>query len=334
METNPMVERAENEEMQHPLLWPMVIAASLALTGAFVWFHWSSFALLYKTWTTQDDYQHGFAVPLFSLWLLWVRRDMIVPFAGRGSYWGLALLGVWAVLRWAAVYFNIGTLPEFSMLPFLAGTALFVGGWQALLWSWPSITFLVFMFPLPIAIQVLLSSQLQTVATQLSVYVIQTLGIPAVAMGHVIHLTEEHRLDVAQACSGLRMMMFFFALCVGVAFLMKKPMWERIFVVASAIPIAVASNMVRIVMTAVLSEVAWNFPSAFDPDQAMEFIHKWVGITLMMPVGLLLLWAETALLAKLLIAPVSDRPLILGRLSSEGKSQKEGMPVVPRRRRR
>ena len=89
-----------------------------------------------RTWT-QDDYQHGPFVPLFSLFLLWYRRDMIIPFAGRGSWWGLPFLALWAVMRWAAVYFNFGSLPEYSMLPFFAGLALFVGGWQALRWAWP-----------------------------------------------------------------------------------------------------------------------------------------------------------------------------------------------------
>ena len=129
------------------------------------------------------DYQHGPFVPLFSLFLLWVRRDMIIPFTGRGSWWGLAFLALWAWMRLAAVYFNFGSLPEMSMLPFFAGLALFVGGWQALRWAWPAIVFLVFMLPLPGDVQGWLSLQLQGIATRISVFIIQTLGIPSVATG-------------------------------------------------------------------------------------------------------------------------------------------------------
>ena len=181
-----------------------------------------------------DDYQHGPFVPLFSLFLLWYRRDMIIPFAGRGSWWGLAFLALWAAMRWAAVYFNFESLPEYSMLPFLAGLALFVGGWQALRWAWPSIVFLIFMIRLPGDVQSLLSLQLQGIATRLSVYVIQTLGIPAMAVGHVIQLSDDRQLNVAEACSGLRMMMMFFAMCIGAAFVVRKPVWEKLFIVASA----------------------------------------------------------------------------------------------------
>ena len=64
------------------------------------------------------------------------------------KWWGLAFLALWALMRWAAVYFNFESLPEMSMLPFFAGLALFVGGWQAFRWAWPAIVFLVFMIPL------------------------------------------------------------------------------------------------------------------------------------------------------------------------------------------
>ncbi len=285
--------------------------AWLFLAAVFVWFYWSSLQYLTRAWSGQEDYQHGFVVPLFSIFLLWFRRDMILPFAGRGSLWGLPLFALWAVMRWAAVYYNYGTLPELSMLPFFLGVAIFVGGWQGLLWAWPSIAFLVFMLPLPGVVQDASREQLQKVATYLSVYVIQTLGIPAVAQGNVIQLTDKP-LEVARACSGLRMMMLFFAICVGAAFIMRKPLWERLLIVASAAPIAVLSNVTRIVLTAILYQAASEWPSLIDLETWGETIHNWAGF-LMMPIGLLLLLAETTLLAKLLIDPMADRPLMIGR---------------------
>ena len=202
------------EELKRLLPQPKVQAGWLALAVVFVWFYWSSLQYLVDTWWKQEDYQHGFVVPIFAVFLLWIRRDMIPSFGGRGSLWGLALFGLWAAMRWTSVYFNYGTLPELSMVPFFAGTALFVGGWQGLLWAWPAILFLFFMVPLPAAVQGLASEQLQKTATQLSTFVIQTIGIAAVAQGNVIQLAERP-LEVARACSGLRMMMLFFALCIG-----------------------------------------------------------------------------------------------------------------------
>ena len=197
------------------------------LAVAFVWFYWSSIHKLGRIWWTQEDYQHGFVVPIFAVVLLWLRREMILPFAGRGSWWGLAFLALWALMRWAAVYFNFEGLPEMSMVPFLAGVALFVGGWQGFRWAWPAVLFLVFMIPLPGAVQGMARLQMQTLATKLSVFVIQTLGIPAVPEGVVIQLTDKP-LRVAEACSGLRMLSLFFAACVGAAFIIRKPLWEKL----------------------------------------------------------------------------------------------------------
>jgi exosortase len=317
-----MTKRPVKEELQRVLPGPEVLAALFVVAAAFVWFYWSSMMRLTHIWWANDDYQHGFFVPLFAIVLLWLRRDMIVPFAGRGSWWGLAPLALWAMMLWVAVYFNYQWLPEMSILPFFAGMALFVAGWQGLRWAWPAIVFLFFMIPLPGAVQGAASQQLQGLASRLSLFVIQTLGMRAVPEGHLIHIGDAPKaLNVAEACSGLRMMMLFFAICIGAAFVVRRPLWEKIVMVLSAPLIAVAANVVRIVLTAVLTNspllvkclvaVGSLFTTVKDPD---DFIHKCVGVALMMPVGLLLLWAEMTLLSKLLVAPAPERPLMVGQI--------------------
>jgi exosortase len=317
MKTESTTDRTWQEDLRQLRPGPQVLAAGLILVAAFVWFYWGSLFHFGRVWS-QDDYQHGPFVPLFSLFLLWYRRDMIIPFAGRGSWWGLAFLGLWAVMRWAAVYFNFGSLPEMSMIPFFAGVALFVGGWQALRWAWPAVVFLAFMLPLPGDVQSLLSLPLQRVAAHVSVYVIQTLGIASMAQGHVIELSGAREpLDVAQACSGLRMMMMFFAMCIGAAFLVRKPLWEKLLIVAAAVPIAVLGNVTRIVVTAIFYKIALQWPSFMDPEKTMHFVHEWAGYLIEMPAGLVLLWILLSLLSKLLISPLPERPLVLGGLMEE-----------------
>jgi exosortase len=333
-----MTDRTMKEEFQRLLPKPSVLAAWFVVAVAFVWFysgpaffgewHTSPICYLYRSWQT-PDYGHGFVVPIFALFLLWLRRDMIVPFAGRWSWWGLPVLALWATVYWVAVYFNYGSLPQYSMLVFFTGVALFAGGWQGLRWSWPSIAFLVFMVPLPGALQGWFSFGLQGIAARSGAYVIQTLGIPAMTRGHVILVgVTANELDVAAACSGLRMMMLFFAICVGAALVVRKPLWEKLLMIASAIPIAVVSNVARIVLVALLTELAQNWPSGVrwlvNPDHPQEFFDKWVGMLLMMPIGLLLLWAEMALLSKLLVAPLPDRPLVMGRLAAAKQAAEAG----------
>ena len=310
-----MTDRTVREDLRRLFPEPAVLAAWLVVAAAFVWLYWSSISHLVHVWATQEDYGHGFVVPIFAVALLWLRRDMILSYTGRGSWWGLPVLALWAVIRWTSVYFNYGSLPEYSMLVGFAGMAIFVGGWQALNWCWPSIVFLIFMIPLPGAMQGEFSQLLQGVATRISVFVIQTLGLPAVAQGHLINVNDRW-LDVETACSGLRMLMLFFAMCVGMAFVVRKPLWEKLVMIASALPIAVVSNVARIVLTAVICEMGRQWPSLINVENAQEFIHNWVGYLVMMPLGLLLLWAEMALLSKLMLAPLPERPLVIGRFRS------------------
>jgi exosortase/archaeosortase family protein len=144
-----------------------------------------------------------------------------------------------------------------------------------------------------------------------------------VMMGRTIFVgNPPEPLNVAQACSGLRMLMLFFAMCIGVALLIRKPVWEKLLIVASAVPIAMISNMVRIVLTAVLCELARK-TSIISVDNARETIHNWVGYLAMMPAGMLLLWLELYLLSKLLIDPLPDRPLMVGSLAGKTPAASE-----------
>lgn len=328
MQKKPTTTPDVKEELKRLLPNTKAQVAWLALAVVFVWFYWSSLHSLLRAWTQSEDYQHGFVVPFFAVALLWIRRDMAPQLGGAGSWWGLPLLGLWALMRWTAAYFNYGSLPELSILPFFAGITLFVGGWQGLLWAWPSILFLFFMIPLPGAVQGVASEQLQALATRLSTYIIQTFGIAAVSQGNVIQLTERP-LEVARACSGLRMMMLFFALCIGAAFVTQRPLWEKWVMIASAAPIAVAANVARIVLTAVVYEMATHWPSLIDLDTASVWIHDWAGY-LMMPIGLLLLLVEMTLLSKLMIEPVEHAIVINPIASDHGATDR----VFQRRKRR
>jgi len=282
---------------------PIVLIGWLAVAGAFLWVYASTLADLAHVWWKMPDYGHGFFVPVFSLVLLWVRRDMVKPWPQEGSWWGLGFLGIFGLFIVASAYFPYATPRRASIIPFLAGAALFVGGWRALRWSWPAIVFLVFMVPLPEAFSTLLRDPLQKLGTLSSVFLIQTLGIPATAQGNVIHLTEG-QLGVVEACSGLRMLMLFFAVCVGAAFVLKQPWWEKVVIVISAVPIAVLANVFRITLTAVLHDLV-------STELADKVFHDFAGM-MMMPVAIAVLSAELWLISHLVVEPTRVRPLPAG----------------------
>jgi exosortase len=282
-----------------------VLAAWGVLIVMLVWTYWNTISVMVGVWRSTEDYGHCFFVPPFAAFLLWLRQDIVKPWPKQGTLWTIPFFVAWALMRWGGAYLKYDGVDRYSLLFFLAGLTLLVGGWRAMRWAWPSIFFLLFMMPLPGFVQAWLSRPLQGMATRASEFVLQTAGVRAVAIGNVIQLSNPDAppLEVAQACSGLRMLMLFFAICVGAAFMLRGPLWAKALVVVSAIPIALFSNVTRITLNGMLSE--WINPGVG------HWVHDNAG-WFMMPLAMLLLWGEMGLVDKLRLEPVKEGPLALG----------------------
>lgn len=278
--------------------------ASIPLLAALVWSYALPLSGLAKRWANEADYSHGFLVPVFAGYLLWHRRKLLSFPVSSGNAWGLFLLALAAGMRWYSNYFLYPLLDAPSLIPCLAGVALLWGGWPVLRWAWPAITFLMFMIPLPGFLAGLLSHPLQRVATLSSTWLLQLLGLPAVARGNVIWLSTG-QIGIVDACGGLRMLMLFLAITVGASFLIQRPLWEKIFIGASALVIGVITNILRITSTAILFEYV-------DQKLAETLFHDLAG-WLMIPAAALFLWSELYLLSKILITPRKAGPLLLPR---------------------
>ncbi|MBI1832742.1 MAG: exosortase/archaeosortase family protein, partial [Planctomycetes bacterium] len=268
----------------------LVAVAVLGL--AVLWTYWTTLAKLAWRWSEDPQYSHGYLVPAFALYLLWLRRDQIATRLWTGNALGLALLGLAAGLRLAGARFHLEYLDQISLLPCVSGLFMLAGSWPAFFWSWPAVAFLAFMVPLPHNVSLALSAPMQSFATTVSTFCLQVIGLPAVAEGNVI-LLNEIELGIVEACSGLRMLVVFFALSTGVAILIAKPLWEKLVVAGSAIPIALASNVLRITITGV-------FYDSFGANFGGAFFHDLAG-WLMMPLGLIFLGIELWILSTLLI---------------------------------
>jgi len=271
-----------------------VIVAGCILLIAFAASDIPAWNWMFHLWMTNPDASHGLLVPAFSAWLLWFRREMIsfpLPAVSRSaSAAGIALIIGGTLMRCAGVYSRTISVEAASLLPCVAGLVLFCGGWHAARWAWPAVLFLGFMIPLPGSMGSVLSGVLQRIATICSTFLLQTAGVPAVSEGNIIWLTEKP-LGVAQACSGLRMMTSFFALAAAAALVIQRPTWARYMFILSAPLIAIGANVLRIFFTAVAYE--------FGNEKFAEMIFHDLAGWLMMPLGLLMLWGEYSVLAKL-----------------------------------
>lgn len=267
--------------------------AALAILGAAaLWAYWTTLEKIATRWADDPQYSHGYLVPVFAVYLLWLRRERLRFQTLNANALGLGLLGVAALLRLGGTRYHFEYLDQISLIPCCAGLVMLAGGWPALAWAWPAVAFLGFMVPLPHTASMAMSAPMQTFATEVSTFALQVFGKPAVAEGNVI-LLNDIELGIIEACSGLRMLVVFFALSTAVAMLIDKPLWERTLIALSAVPIALASNVLRITVTG-------SFYDAFGNHYGGEFFHDLFG-WLMMPLGLAFLGVELWILKTLLI---------------------------------
>jgi exosortase len=229
-------------------------------------------------------------VPAFALYLFWTRRPRAGT-AGSGSGWpGLPLIAAGAALRILGAYLHLDWVGAASLLPGLAGLAALVGVSTTARRTWPAIAFLAFMIPLPFRVERALGLPLQGMATSASTYALQTLGLDAVAEGHVIVLPRAE-IGVAEACNGLGMLYMFLAFATAAALVVRRPAWQKAAIVAGALPIALGANVARITLTGLLHETMGRGP-------AEALYHDLAG-WLMMPLALALLHVEVVILSRL-----------------------------------
>jgi exosortase len=262
----------------------------LVLLIAAGWVYWPVIERMVHRWSRDPQYTHGYVVPLFALLVLWFRRDSFPSDRVRPSWLGVPLVLVAVVLRLTGSLCAIEWLEAGSLVPALVGMLLLAVGPAVLRWSWPAFAFLLFILPWPFALDLFVSYPLRRIATSCSTYALQTLGLPALARGNII-VVNELEVGVVEACSGLGMLMTFFALSTAVALVIQRGPGERIVIFLSAVPIGVFMNVVRITVTVFLH-------SLVSPELARVVFHDVAGWA-MMPLALLALWLELLFLDRL-----------------------------------
>lgn len=264
------------------------IATLFVFVGALTFLYAPLFKYSFGQWL-KPDYSHGFLVPIFAVYLAWHWKDWAPKRIRWPEPWGLAFIGVGVVLFTVAAKYNFGKewFQGLSLVLNLSGAALLLGGWSVLRWLAGPIAFLIFMFPLPYRVEIRFGESLQLIAAMASEFVLQTIGYATYRDGVILHV-KDHTLEVEKACSGLSMLLTFAALSTGMALLVKRPWFDRILILVSAIPVAVAANVIRIALTGILFNEGGK-------ELGERVFHDFAG-WMMMPIALVILWAELKLL--------------------------------------
>ena len=224
-----------------------------------------------QDWATDENYSHGFLIPLISAYILWTKRDELAAAAraGRGSALGLLLcagaLLTFVVGRAGAELF----LQRSSLVLLLLGLTLWLWGWPVFGVALGPLAFLWFMVPLPYLIYDAIAFPLKLFAARVATESLFYLGVPVFREGNIIHLASQ-TLEVADACSGIRSLVSLVALGVVYAYFAEPVLWKRLAIVVSTMPIAIAANVFRVAGTGLLAHHV-------GPEAAAGFFHTFSG---------------------------------------------------------
>src|SRR4051812_38614136 len=197
------------------------------------------------------NWQHGIFVPLISLYFLYVNREELLRTPVVPSWAGLGVLIVGLLLSMYSVWpLQNDFVWDFGMVLTLFGVVLLTCGWQVMKFAWFPIAFLICAIPWPGLFYSEIAWPLQQFAAKVAVKVMSFGGVDAARSGTRIFFLakdgELRPLNVAEACAGLRSLMTFISLAAAIAFLSNRPMWQRLIIVLSAIPIAIFCNVMRV----------------------------------------------------------------------------------------
>jgi exosortase len=259
---------------------------------------------LVQLWMTDPNWSHGFLIPLLSLYFIHQKRREILsleyvrdplldllrgrrplplqPGQTRASYLGLLVL----LLVLAFYIFNVVSpagyayLRPVSLIAAVGAVALFLGGWHLIRYTWLPMAFFVFAIPLPRRYYVGLTLPMRHLSAVVATAFLNLIqGVDATTSGAVIEIVYkgqrlEPSLNVAEACSGMRLLMAFLALGVAMAYLHDRPRWQRAVLLLSTAPIAILCNIVRVTATGLLYVLV-------DPKYAQGIYHDMLGLAML-----------------------------------------------------
>ena len=232
--------------------------------------YWFVLVSLMAQWADDPNYAHGFFVVPMAAALAWRRRERWRAAPARTELRGLLLLAVAATLYLGGLLAAELFTMRVSLVLAVAAVVHTMEGSQRLRGMCFPILFLLAMIPLPYVFYYRLTFPLQLESSRLAADMLGMTGMPLVREGNVIHL-EGYSLEVVTACSGLRSIMTLGTLALFMSDFFRLATWRRPVFILLTIPVAVAANVGRLVLTAGIAAIE-------GPAAAESFLHDLSGV--------------------------------------------------------
>lgn len=281
--------------------WLLVVVCTVFIAGNFS----EGLRRMAATWLTTEEYSHGVLLPCLAGYLIWRRRDELRAQAWRGHWSGALLIVASLAVNVIAKLASVFSIQQYAFVVSVYGLVVCLGGWRLLKRLIAPMLLLLFMVPLPNFFMNNLSSQLQLISSQLGAAFIRFFGISVFLEGNVIDLGI-YKLQVAEACSGLRYLFPLLTMGFVMAYLFQASWWKRVLVFLSSVPLTIFMNSLRIGVIGVMVE-HWG------TGMAEGFLHEFQG------------WAVFMASVAIMLVEV----IVLSRLGLNGRPWRETFGIRP-----
>jgi len=243
---------------------------------------------MYERWVEAESYYgHGFLIPLISVYVVWQRRSALKKIAVSGSMVGLYIIAACLMVHIVCAALKVYFISGFTFVIALYGLILFFFGKEMTKNLIFPIFFLYAMIPLPLVLVGNLTVKLKLFAAQISTLLLNWVGFPSIRDGSVIRMPGSF-IEVAAPCSGLRSIISLLTLGLIFAYAMKISFVKKAILFLSSIPIAIATNVMRIMAVAIVNDL-------YGGKVAMGTFHDVTGYAVFVVAFLLLLGVSRTL---------------------------------------
>jgi exosortase D (VPLPA-CTERM-specific) len=260
-----------------------------AIVAACLWQREAVDYLVYL-WGARQEFSHGPLLPLLAVWLVWRKRGLLAELPRDGEMVGATVVALGALVIFLGDRSALMSIVHYGLVVMICGLVIAWLGARAVPHIWLPLLLLFLAIPLPNFILNNLSSEMQLMSSRLGVGLIRLFGVSVALDGNVIDLGD-YKLQVAEACDGLRYLFPLITLSFVMAYFYRAPLWKRAALFASSIPLSIAMNGLRVGSIGVLVD-------SFGIGMAEGFFHEFQGwLMFMFSAGILLL--EIILLSRI-----------------------------------
>lgn len=251
--------------------------------------------ILVARWISDGNWSHGWLIPAFSLYFLGTRHEQLLRIRFKPSYVGAVVLVLSLAMYFVSGWiFRMAYPQAVSIVGSILGVTLLLGGWGLIKLAWFPILFLLLAIPLPQRAYFALTQPLREVASSVAASTMPFFATglhteaQSVVIDYVMPGKPPNRLNVEEACSGMRSMMAFVTLGVAMAYLGNRAVWQRLVLVAACVPIAVFCNTIRVTVTGLMFVHGREDLARGTPHQLLGILMFAIALGLFSLIGFLL----------------------------------------------